>query len=127
MEEYAILSVFDKTNLLEFAKRLISNGKLSLVASGGTAKLLRENGLPIKDVSEITGCPEMFDGRVKTLHPAVHGGILARDRDIEELSSFNFRPIKFVICNLYPFTKVISDEKSTLDDAIENIDIGIVT
>lgn len=127
MDEFAIVSVFDKTNLIDFAKRIVTNSKLKLVASGGTAKVLRDNAFETKDVSEITGFPEMFDGRVKTLHPAVHAGILARENDIEELAKFNFRAIKFVICNLYPFCKVVQDQKSNLSDAIENIDIGGVT
>lgn len=124
----ALLSVSDKTNLLPFGKRLHELG-LTLVASGGTAKSLREAGLPVKDVSDITGAPEMLGGRVKTLHPAVHAGILARltESDEKDLKKQNYDLIRIVVCNLYPFVKTVSKPDVTIDDAVENIDIGGVT
>ncbi|XP_001607513.1 bifunctional purine biosynthesis protein PURH isoform X2 [Nasonia vitripennis] len=124
----ALLSVSDKTNLLPFAKKLHEFG-LTLVASGGTAKSLRDAGLPVKDVSDITGAPEMLGGRVKTLHPAVHGGILARltESDKADLAKQNFEYIRIVVCNLYPFVNTISKPDVTIEDAVENVDIGGVT
>ncbi|XP_053973108.1 bifunctional purine biosynthesis protein ATIC [Hylaeus anthracinus] len=124
----ALLSVSDKTNLLPFAKRLHELG-LILVASGGTAKSLRDAGLPVKDVSSITGAPEMLNGRVKTLHPAVHAGILARltESDQEDLRKQNYDIIRLVVCNLYPFVNTVSKPNVTIEDAVENIDIGGVT
>ncbi|XP_029047980.1 bifunctional purine biosynthesis protein ATIC [Osmia bicornis bicornis] len=127
-ENLALLSVSDKTNLLPFAKKLHELG-LTLVASGGTAKSLRDAGLPVKDVSNITGAPEMLSGRVKTLHPAVHAGILARlnESDQQDLHMQNYKLIQLVICNLYPFVSTISKPDVTIEDAVENIDIGGVT
>ncbi|OAD58065.1 Bifunctional purine biosynthesis protein PURH, partial [Eufriesea mexicana] len=124
----ALLSVSDKTNLLPFAKKLHKLG-VPLVASGGTAKFLRDAGLPVKDVSDITGAPEMLNGRVKTLHPAVHAGILARltELDQQDLQKQNYELIQLVICNLYPFVSTIAKLDVTVEDAIENIDIGGVT
>ncbi|XP_043589156.1 bifunctional purine biosynthesis protein ATIC isoform X1 [Bombus pyrosoma] len=124
----ALLSVSDKTNLLPFAKKLHELG-LSLVASGGTAKSLRDAGLPVKDVSNITGAPEMLNGRVKTLHPAVHAGILARltESDQQDLHKQNYQLIQLVVCNLYPFVNTVAKPGVTIEDAIENIDIGGVT
>ncbi|KAF7392495.1 hypothetical protein HZH66_008328 [Vespula vulgaris] len=124
----ALLSVSDKTNLLPLGKKLHEIG-LTLIASGGTAKSLREAGLPVKDVSDITGAPEMLEGRVKTLHPAVHAGILARltESDQRDLEKQNYDLIHIVVCNLYPFVKTISKPDVKIDDAIENIDIGGVT
>ncbi|XP_058804261.1 bifunctional purine biosynthesis protein ATIC [Phymastichus coffea] len=124
----ALLSVSDKTNLLPFAKKLHEFG-LTLVASGGTAKSLRDAGLPVKDVSDITGAPEMLSGRVKTLHPAVHGGILARSTssDKADLVKHKFEYIHVVVCNLYPFVNTVSKPGVTIEDAVENIDIGGVT
>ncbi|XP_043495220.1 bifunctional purine biosynthesis protein ATIC [Polistes fuscatus] len=124
----ALLSVSDKTNLLPLGKRLHEIG-LTLVASGGTAKSLREAGLPVKDVSDITGAPEMLGGRVKTLHPAVHAGILARltESDQKDLQKQNYDLISIVICNLYPFIKTVSKPDVKIEDAVENIDIGGVT
>lgn len=126
--KFALLSVSDKTNLLPFSKKLHELG-LTLVASGGTAKSLRDAGLPVKDVSDITGAPEMLGGRVKTLHPAVHAGILARltDSDQTDLKKQNYELIRVVVCNLYPFVKTTSKPDVTLEDAVENIDIGGVT
>jgi phosphoribosylaminoimidazolecarboxamide formyltransferase/IMP cyclohydrolase len=128
MTQRAILSVFDKTNLVEFARGLVNLG-WELVASGGTAALLRNSDLPVRDVAEITGAPEMLGGRVKTLHPAVHGGILAREieSDLADLASQNISPIDLVICNLYPFQETVAKPDVTLAEAVEQIDIGGVT
>ncbi|XP_067892236.1 bifunctional purine biosynthesis protein PURH [Heterodontus francisci] len=127
-KELALLSVSDKTGLVDFARRLASVG-LSLVASGGTAKALRDAGLVVRDVSEITGFPEMLGGRVKTLHPAVHGGILARNipEDKSDIEKLGFSLIRVVACNLYPFVKTVSAPNVTLAEAVEQIDIGGVT
>uniref|UniRef100_A0A4W6CNF5 Bifunctional purine biosynthesis protein ATIC n=1 Tax=Lates calcarifer TaxID=8187 RepID=A0A4W6CNF5_LATCA len=123
--ELALLSVSDKTGLLDFAKRLVNVG-LSLVASGGTAKALRDAGLVVRDVSELTGHPEMLGGRVKTLHPAVHGGILARKTPTDTADMEKARRL-VVVCNLYPFVKTVSNPNVTVEDAVEQIDIGGVT
>lgn len=124
----ALLSVSDKRNLLPFAKKLYELG-LTLVASGGTAKFLRNADLPVKDVSDITGAPEMLNGRIKTLHPAIHAGILARftESDQQDLCKQNYELIQLVVCNLYPFVNTITKLEVKLEDAIENIDIGGVT
>ncbi|KAF5897557.1 bifunctional purine biosynthesis protein PURH, partial [Clarias magur] len=126
--ELALLSVSDKTGLLDFAKRLVSTG-LSLVASGGTAKALRDAGLSVRDVSELTGFPEMLGGRVKTLHPAVHGGILARNTpsDQADMEKLGFSLVRVVVCNLYPFVKTVASPNVTVAEAVEQIDIGGVT
>uniref|UniRef100_A0A4W6CN29 Bifunctional purine biosynthesis protein ATIC n=1 Tax=Lates calcarifer TaxID=8187 RepID=A0A4W6CN29_LATCA len=123
-----LLSVSDKTGLLDFAKRLVNVG-LSLVASGGTAKALRDAGLVVRDVSELTGHPEMLGGRVKTLHPAVHGGILARKTptDTADMEKLGYSLVRVVVCNLYPFVKTVSNPNVTVEDAVEQIDIGGVT
>uniref|UniRef100_A0AAQ5ZHI7 Bifunctional purine biosynthesis protein ATIC n=1 Tax=Amphiprion ocellaris TaxID=80972 RepID=A0AAQ5ZHI7_AMPOC len=120
--------VSDKTGLVDFAKRLVGVG-LSLVASGGTAKALREAGLAVRDVSELTGHPEMLGGRVKTLHPAVHGGILARKSpsDSADMEKLGYSLVRVVVCNLYPFVKTVSSPNVTVEDAVEQIDIGGVT
>ncbi|XP_012696178.2 bifunctional purine biosynthesis protein PURH [Clupea harengus] len=126
--ELALLSVSDKNGLLDFAKRLVSVG-LALVASGGTAKALRDAGLHVRDVSELTGFPEMLGGRVKTLHPAVHGGILARHTpsDKADMDKLGFSLVRVVVCNLYPFVKTVSAPDVTVEAAVEQIDIGGVT
>nr|ACN10681.1 Bifunctional purine biosynthesis protein PURH [Salmo salar] len=126
--ELALLSVSDKSGLLDFAKRLVNVG-LSLVASGGTAKTLRDAGLAVRDVSELTGHPEMLGGRVKTLHPAVHGGILARHTpsDKADMEKLGYSLVRVVVCNLYPFVNTISNTNVTVEDAVEQIDIGGVT
>ncbi|XP_062234961.1 bifunctional purine biosynthesis protein PURH [Platichthys flesus] len=126
--ELALLSVSDKTGLLDFAKKLLDTG-LSLVASGGTAKALRGAGLAVRDVSELTGHPEMLGGRVKTLHPAVHGGILARKNpaDTADMEKLGYGLVRVVVCNLYPFVKTVSNPDVTVEDAVEQIDIGGVT
>ncbi|KAH8832864.1 bifunctional purine biosynthesis protein ade10 [Flagelloscypha sp. PMI_526] len=125
----AILSVYDKTGLVEFAKGL-TEARVRLLGSGGTSKKIREAGIPIEDVSSITKAPEMLGGRVKTLHPAIHGGILARptlDSDAQDLKSQGIDPISIVVCNLYPFSETIAKPNATLADAVEEIDIGGVT
>ncbi len=124
----AILSVHDKTDLLPFAAGLHRLG-WTLIASGGTARLLREQGLPVTEVAEYTGSPEILGGRVKTLHPAIHGGLLARgtDADHAELTNLGWDYIDLVAVNLYPFEATIAQPGATLADAIENIDIGGVT
>jgi phosphoribosylaminoimidazolecarboxamide formyltransferase / IMP cyclohydrolase len=124
----AILSVHDKTGLIPFAHGLHALG-WTLIASGGTARLLHENDLPVTEVAAYTGSPEILGGRVKTLHPAIHGGLLARDTegDRGELLGLGWDYIDLVACNLYPFENTIADPNVTLADAIENIDIGGVT
>ncbi|KAJ1187673.1 hypothetical protein NDU88_004447 [Pleurodeles waltl] len=126
--ELALFSVSDKNGLVEFARRLSAVG-LSLVASGGTAKALRDAGLSVRDVSELTGFPEMLGGRVKTLHPAVHAGILARDtpEDRADLDKLGFSFVRVVVCNLYPFVKTVASPEVTVAEAVEQIDIGGVT
>ncbi|XP_011502183.1 PREDICTED: bifunctional purine biosynthesis protein PURH [Ceratosolen solmsi marchali] len=124
----ALLSVSDKTNILTFAKKLEEFG-FTIVASGGTGKALRDSGINVNDIADITGVPEILGGRVKTLHPLIHGGILARltESDKEDLKKQNFEYIYIVVCNLYPFVDIISNPDVTIDDAVENIDIGGVT
>ncbi|KAJ2618985.1 bifunctional phosphoribosylaminoimidazolecarboxamide formyltransferase/IMP cyclohydrolase [Coemansia sp. RSA 1358] len=124
----ALLSVYDKTGLVELATELHRQG-VELVASGGTSKAIRNAGLPVKDVSDITRAPEMLGGRVKTLHPAVHGGILARDlaSDDADLAAQSIDKITYVVCNLYPFKMTVAREGVTIPEAVEEIDIGGVT
>ncbi|MBL8100235.1 MAG: hypothetical protein JNK81_13715 [Anaerolineales bacterium] len=124
----AILSVHDKTGIIEFAKGLTSLG-WTLLASGGTAKLLHDNGLSITEVAEYTKSPEILGGRVKTLHPAIHSGLLARptDEDHKQLLDLGWDFIDLVAVNLYPFEQTIAKPNVTYMDAIENIDIGGVT
>ena len=121
----ALLSVSDKSGLLDFARSLTSAG-VELLSTGGTAKAIRDAGLPVIDVADFTGFPEMLDGRVKTLHPKVHAGILAR-RDLPEhvatMGAHNMPYIDLVCVNLYPFAATVA-KPHTLDEAIENIDIG---
>ena len=123
---FALLSVSDKTGILEFAKGLHGLG-IGLLSTGGTAKLLADNGLPVTEVADHTGFPEMLDGRVKTLHPTVHGGLLAR-RDVPAhmaaLQQHGIATIDILAVNLYPFEATIAKAGCTLEDAIENIDIG---
>ncbi|MDD3379714.1 MAG: bifunctional phosphoribosylaminoimidazolecarboxamide formyltransferase/IMP cyclohydrolase, partial [Rugosibacter sp.] len=122
----ALISVSDKAGVVEFAQGLSQLG-VSLLSTGGTAKLLRDAGLIVTDVADYTGFPEMLDGRVKTLHPKVHGGILGR-RDLPEhlatMQEHGIAPIDLVVVNLYPFRETVAKPDVTLDDAIENIDIG---
>jgi phosphoribosylaminoimidazolecarboxamide formyltransferase / IMP cyclohydrolase len=128
MKKRAILSVYDKSGLVEFAQGIAAL-HYELVASGGTARLLRQAKLTVLDVAEVTGSPEMLGGRVKTLHPAIHGGILAQDNvaDTADLAAQNIRPIDLVVCNLYPFSETIAHPGVTLAEAVEQIDIGGVT
>lgn len=122
----AIISVSDKKGIVEFAKEL-RGMEIAILSTGGTAKTLREAGIPVKDVSEHTGSPEMLDGRVKTLHPKVHGGLLSRrnnPKDMEEIRKYGIEMIDMVVVNLYPFEATISKPHVTFEDAIENIDIG---
>jgi phosphoribosylaminoimidazolecarboxamide formyltransferase / IMP cyclohydrolase len=122
----ALISVSDKTGIVELAQQLHALG-VGLISTGGTAKLLADKGLPVTEVAEVTGFPEMLDGRVKTLHPKVHGGLLAR-RDTPEhmaaLKAHNIDTIDLLIVNLYPFEATVAKPGCTLADAIENIDIG---
>ena len=122
----ALISVSDKTGILEFARALHALG-IKLISTGGTAKLLADNGLPVTEVAQLTGFPEMLDGRVKTLHPKVHGGLLAR-RDLPEhmaaLKAQHIDTIDLLVVNLYPFEATVAKAGCTLEDAIENIDIG---
>src|SRR3954470_11931700 len=121
----ALISVSDKTGLIEFARSLASHG-VELVSTGGTAKALKDAGLKVMDVSELTGFPEMMDGRVKTLHPKVHGGLLAI-RDNKEhaaaMATHAIRPIDLLVVNLYPFEATVA-KGAGYADCIENIDIG---
>ena len=122
----ALISVSDKTGIVEFAQALHTLG-IKLLSTGGTAKLLADQGLPVTEVAEVTGFPEMLDGRVKTLHPKVHGGLLAR-RDLPEhmaaLKAYAIDTIDLLVVNLYPFEATVARAGCTLEDAIENIDIG---
>ena len=124
--ERALISVYDKTNLLEIANALAQRD-VEILSTGGTARHLRDAGIEILDVSDYTGFPEMLDGRVKTLHPKIHGGLLA-DRDNAEhntqAEAHGITPIDMVICNLYPFEATVAKPDVTLPEAIENIDIG---
>ena len=124
--ERALLSVFDKTGIVEFAAKLAAL-KIEILSTGGTAKLLRDQGIPVKDVSEFTGWPEMLGGRVKTLHPKVHGGLLFRrhlDDDVKQASEHGIAPIDLVVVNLYPFEQIAAKVYFTAEELIENIDIG---
>jgi phosphoribosylaminoimidazolecarboxamide formyltransferase/IMP cyclohydrolase len=122
----ALLSVSDKTGLLPFARALADRG-WTLLSTGGTARALREGGLQVTEVSEVTGHPEMMEGRVKTLHPAVHAGLLGRranEDDMAQMRAQGYEPIDLVAVNLYPFRETVARPGVTMDDAIENIDIG---
>jgi phosphoribosylaminoimidazolecarboxamide formyltransferase/IMP cyclohydrolase len=122
----ALISVSDKTGILDFAKELSKFG-VEILSTGGTAKLLRENNIPVKEVSEYTGFPEMLDGRVKTLHPKIHGGLLAlRDNPehMKTIEEHGIGLIDMVVVNLYPFEKTTQKPGVTIEEAIENIDIG---
>lgn len=122
----ALLSVSDKTGIVEFAKALSARG-VKLLSTGGTAKLLKEEGLKVTEVADYTGSPEILDGRVKTLHPKVHGGLLARRNDethLKTLSEHNIDTIDLLVVNLYPFQETIAKADCSFSDAIENIDIG---
>ena len=119
----ALLSVSDKSGLVDFAKGLARHG-VALISTGGTAKALREAGLTVADVSDITGFPEMMDGRVKTLHPIIHGGLLGlRDKHAAVMKEHGIAPIDLVVCNLYPFEATVA-KGAPFEEVIENIDIG---
>jgi phosphoribosylaminoimidazolecarboxamide formyltransferase/IMP cyclohydrolase len=122
----ALLSVSDKTGIVEFARGLHALG-IRLLSTGGTAKLLAESGLPVTEVAEHTGFPEMLDGRVKTLHPKIHGGLLARREvpaHVDAMLTHGIAPIDLLVVNLYPFEATVAQPGCTLEEAIENIDIG---
>ena len=126
MIKRALISVSDKTGIVEFAKKLKELG-VEIISTGGTAKKLTENDVEVTKVSDITGFPECLDGRVKTLHPVIHGGILAiRDSEdhMAQLNELNIEPIDLLVINLYPFKETIAKENVEFDEAIENIDIG---
>src|SRR5499427_4396174 len=121
----ALVSVSDKSGLIDFARGLASHG-IELVSTGGTAKALKDAGLEVMDVSELTGFPEMMDGRVKTLHPKVHGGLLAiRDNKdhVAAMEKHQIKPIDLLVVNLYPFEATVA-KGAAFDDCVENIDIG---
>jgi phosphoribosylaminoimidazolecarboxamide formyltransferase/IMP cyclohydrolase len=122
----ALMSVTDKSGLVEFAT-FLAGYQIEILSTGGTARLLRDHGVPVVEVSDYTGFPEMLDGRVKTLHPKIHGGILGR-RDLashqEQMAAQGIAPIDLVVVNLYQFEQAVAKPGCTLEDAIENIDIG---
>jgi phosphoribosylaminoimidazolecarboxamide formyltransferase/IMP cyclohydrolase len=123
---YALISVYDKEGVIVFSKGLVNLG-IRILSTGGTAAILQKAGIPFLEVSEVTGFPEMLDGRVKTLHPVIHAGILAcRDnkKHIKTLKDHHIRRIDFVICNLYPFEKTIQKPNVDIKEVIENVDIG---
>ncbi len=122
----AIISVTDKSSVVEFARSLERLG-VEILSTGGTARTLRDGGIKVLDISEYTGFPEMMDGRVKTLHPKVHGGLLGRrdnDQDIQMMRTHGIKNIDLVVVNLYQFELTVAKEGCTLEDAVENIDIG---
>jgi phosphoribosylaminoimidazolecarboxamide formyltransferase/IMP cyclohydrolase len=122
----ALISVSDKTGVAEFARALAELG-VQILSTGGTAKLLEKEGVRVTEVSAHTGFPEMLDGRVKTLHPKIHGGILARRESREHMAAIDkagIAPIDLIVVNLYPFEATVADPDCTLDNAVENIDIG---
>src|SRR5277367_862363 len=122
----ALISVSDKTGLIPFVQILAQAG-IEIISTGGTAKTLRESGIAVKDISEHTGFPEMLDGRVKTLHPKVHGGLLfIRGNETHEnaVKAHGIAPIDLVVVNLYPFEATVAKPDASLHDALENIDIG---
>ena len=124
----AIFSVADKTGIVEFAQVAVEAG-FEIVSTGGTARTLREADVPVTEVSDVTGFPEILGGRVKTLHPAIHGGILARriPEHLAELERLGIAPLDLVVCNLYPFEATVATPDATLEEAVEQIDIGGVT
>jgi len=127
MGHLALLSVSDKTGLIELARQLVEEFEFDLISSGGTAKALQAAGLPVTKVSDYTGFPEILGGRVKTLHPRIHGGILGRrdlPQDVADLETHQIRPIDLVVVNLYPFEQTIAQPGVQLAEAIEQIDIG---
>ncbi|EJP70946.1 Bifunctional purine biosynthesis protein ADE17 [Beauveria bassiana] len=127
-QKIAIVSVYDKTGLLDLAKGLVAQN-VRILASGGTSRMIRESGFPVEDVSAITKAPEMLGGRVKTLHPSVHAGILARDLESDEkdLADQNINKVDYVVCNLYPFKETVAKVNVSIAEAVEEVDIGGVT
>ncbi|KAM0742950.1 hypothetical protein ACQRIT_003127 [Beauveria bassiana] len=127
-QKIAIVSVYDKTGLLDLAKGLVAHN-VRILASGGTSRMIRESGFPVEDVSAITKAPEMLGGRVKTLHPSVHAGILARDLESDEkdLADQNINKVDYVVCNLYPFKETVAKVNVSIAEAVEEVDIGGVT
>ena len=122
----ALLSVSDKTSIVDLARALVDGG-VEIVSSGGTASAIAEAGLPVTKVTEVTGSPEILGGRVKTLHPKIHGGILAdrrKQEHVDELQEHGIQPFELVVCNLYPFERTVADPSVHEDDAVEQIDIG---
>ncbi len=122
----ALVSVYDKTGIADFARRLVALD-IELLSTGGTAAALRDEGLPVTDVSDVTGVPEVLSGRVKTLHPAIHAGLLARrsePADRAALEEHDYAPIDLVVCNLYPFASVVADPDTSRDEAMDTVDIG---
>jgi len=122
----ALVSVSDKTGVVEFVKQLQAMG-VEIISTGGTAKSLSDAGVKVIGISDVTGFPEMLEGRVKTLHPAVHGGILAdrtKPDHMQTIESHGIKPIDMVVVNLYPFAQTVAKPGVTLEDAVENIDIG---
>src|SRR5215211_8909175 len=122
----ALISVSDKTGIVDFAREL-ARFDVEIISTGGTAKTLRDAGISVRDISEVTGFPEMMDGRVKTLHPRVHGGLLAIRDNPEHVAAMEqngIQPIDMVVVNLYPFAETISRKGVTREEAIEQIDIG---
>ena|SRR2546422_3035315 len=122
----ALISVSDKTGIVDFA-RALKRSDVEIISTGGTAKTLRDAGIEVRDVSELTGFPEMMDGRVKTLHPRIHGALLGLRENSEHMAAMRehkIEPIDMVVVNLYPFEQTIMREGVTLDEAVEQIDIG---
>ena len=127
MQKIALLSVSDKTGLVPFARSLVNDHSFMLLSTGGTARLLRENDIPVNDVSQHTDFPEMMDGRVKTLHPKIHGGLLClrgNDEHVKAAEKHQIDMIDLVVVNLYPFEETVSRENVEFNEAIEQIDIG---
>ena len=127
MSQYrALISVSDKTNLLEFVRGLVKQG-FEILSTGGTSRHLQEGGIEVIDIAEYTEFPEMMEGRVKTLHPRVHGGLLGRPdlaEDAASMEAHGIKPFHLVICNLYPFEETVAQPNVTREEAIEKIDIG---
>src|SRR5207244_9900630 len=123
----ALLSVSDKTGLVDFARELVTKYGVELIATGGTRKALADAGLPVKDIAELTKFPEILDGRVKTLHPAIYAGMLAKrskPEHMQTLADHGLPEIDLVVCNLYPFEQTVAKPGVTESEVIENIDIG---
>src|SRR5690606_6638323 len=122
----ALISVSDKTGIVEFARGLAANG-IAIISTGGTAHALRDAGLEVTEVAEVTGFPEMMDGRVKTLHPMIHGAFLAlrdNEKHVASMNEHGIDPIDLVVVNLYPFEQTIAKEGVSLPEAVEQIDTG---